>query len=60
MTDDDGWDELAKQAESGQLALVRGTVLRGEAAARGGRAALLAATGTDTFNAGERIAPDTL
>ena len=56
MTDDYDWNALAEQANVGQLAPVKGTVLRGEEAARGGRTALLTATGTNSIEEARHIA----
>jgi hypothetical protein len=56
MTDNYGWNALAEQAEAGQLTPVKGTGLRGEDAARAGRAALLTATGADSIEAAKHIA----
>lgn len=53
MTD---YNELAARAERGGLAPVRGTVLRGEAAAEAARAALMEATGTATIEDAVTIA----
>lgn len=55
-TDDYDWGTLAARAEDGSLPPVEGTVLRGQAAADGGRAALLAATGSDTLEEATRVA----
>lgn len=56
MTDNYDWSALAEKAESGQLVAAEGTALRGEDAARSGRAALLTATGADTIDEAKHIA----
>ncbi len=56
MTDNYDWNTLAEQAAAGQHAPVKGTVLRGEDAARSGRSALLTATGADSIEEATRIA----
>lgn len=56
MTDNYDWNALAAQAESGQLVPVKGTALRGEAAARSDRTALLTATGVDSIEEAKYIA----
>lgn len=53
---DDGYEELAAAAERGELAPLPNSRLRGAEAAAAGRAALLAATGTDTLDEAHRLA----
>jgi hypothetical protein len=50
------YDDLAARAEAGTLAPIPGTVLRGDDARDAGRAALMAATGTDTVEDAARLA----
>jgi hypothetical protein len=56
MTDTYDWNDLALQAESGQLLPVKGSELRGESAAQSCRGALLQATGADTMEEAKHIA----
>jgi len=50
------YDDLAAQAEAGQLVPKPGTTLRGRAAAQAGQRALMNATGADTVAAATAIA----
>ncbi len=56
MKDKFDWNVLAEQAEAGELAPIKGTSLRGEDAARGGRSALFRATGVDSIEEAKYIA----
>ena len=56
MSDSYDWNALAGKAKSGQLAAVKGSVLRGEDAALAGRASLLTATGVDSIEEAKHIA----
>ncbi len=56
MNDNYDWNAVAAQVEGNQLAPVKGTVLRGDDAARVGVIALLTATGTDSIEEAKYVA----